>query len=103
MLFEPHRPHGMSDADYISHIREMILTLDRLRDYCLHKQTNINVPGGDKSFDGTQDSMFRAMYKLGYGDFAWDLATVLGQFCRKLEYELLRVNGPILSTEEDGA
>lgn len=98
MMFEPHRPHGMSDADYISHIREMILTLDRLRDYCFHKQKNVNVPG-----DGTQDGMIRAVYKLGYGDFACDLATVLGQFCRKLEYELLRVSGPILSTEEDGA
>lgn len=103
MIFEPHRPHGMSDQDYISHLREMILTLDRIRDYCLHKQNHIDVPGGDLKHDGPQDTMYRTMYKLGYGDFAWNLAATLGQYCRKLEYELLRVNGPILSNDEDGA
>lgn len=102
-MFEPHRPHGMSDDAYINHLRELILTIDRIRDYCMYKEKNIEVPGGDRSFDGTQDSMFRAMYKLGYADFSSGLVNVLGAYCRKLEYELLRVSGPILSDEEDGA
>lgn len=100
MLFEPHRPHGMSDANYISHLREMVRTLDQVRDFCAFQEIE-QIRRLDHEFTG--DGLHKTFYKLATTDFSTDMVNSLGKYCKLLEDHIRLLNEDIQNPEDDGA